>query len=339
MVNTNGRCIVHVHSRSINEADLGYGAVESLLLTARKHSHTYVLASNDYVGIINEIRILSPFIVILHDISLTWVSEFIDTSVFVLNHSGLLGMSFGHVQGDREKRNAIMHFTSSVHYLCLNPGSYDFYRDLQVNMASVSLVRNYVDTSLFYPRIDLDNSRRILIVGNDVPTKRFDLRKYLPNEYCVSCVGISDNSDFREVKRADMPEVYRDHDILFHPSEFEGMSMAILEALESGLRVICSEALRPGLKGIDFNVIYIPENVLAFPDENRLDKVLVGVLSDIQKRPNPFKIDYDSFYNRILKLSARTKIKSKRNLKGSLIYFKYWIKRKLCLVQDIVHLS
>lgn len=58
------------------------------------------------------------------------------------------------------------------------------------------------------------------------------------------------------VPREAMPGVYREADVLVHPSHFEGQSNAVLEAMASGLAVVasripgCAELVRPGESGL-----------------------------------------------------------------------------------------
>jgi len=57
------------------------------------------------------------------------------------------------------------------------------------------------------------------------------------------------------VPNKDMPLVYRDADIFVLPSVNEGMSVAMLEAMASGLPVICSQSACSGVAGGDCGVV------------------------------------------------------------------------------------
>lgn len=120
------------------------------------------------------------------------------------------------------------------------------------------VVKNGVDTELFSPRLrPSKDGLRVLFVGN--PTRRKGsqhlaaLARELPDGVELAyTAGLRHSAlkppspDERLIalpKRthADMPDVYRDADILFFPTQREGLSLAVLEAMASGLPVVATD--------------------------------------------------------------------------------------------------
>jgi phosphatidyl-myo-inositol dimannoside synthase len=94
-------------------------------------------------------------------------------------------------------------------------------------------------------------------------------------------IGVYDRVDFKGfVRRQDMPRVYQEADIFVLPSQSEGMSIALLEAMASGLPVITTdtggtmELVKPGGNGL----------VVQWGDVPGLTKALCALLKDEQLR-------------------------------------------------------
>ena len=134
---------------------------------------------------------------------------------------------------------------------------------------NIPIVFNGVEIDDFYPSGDLKTSGavNILCVGRLIERKgqhhlleAFALLKksiqqplhltlagtgdFEPELHrLVSNLGIADSVTFRGfVPRDSMPAVYRDADIFVLPSQSEGMSIALLEAMASGLPVVVTNA-------------------------------------------------------------------------------------------------
>jgi phosphatidylinositol alpha-1,6-mannosyltransferase len=129
---------------------------------------------------------------------------------------------------------------------------------------AIPIIYNGVETDVFYPADARDQSINLLCVGRLIERKGqqhllrsfADLRKQLPDrELQLTLVGtgdaeaalkqqarelgIADQVTFKGfVAREDMPEVYRQADLFVLPSQSEGMSIALLEALASSLPVV-----------------------------------------------------------------------------------------------------
>jgi glycosyltransferase involved in cell wall biosynthesis len=132
---------------------------------------------------------------------------------------------------------------------------------------AIPIIYNGVETDVFYPLNARDSAINLLCVGRLIERKGqqhllrafAELRKQLPNRPLLLTLvgtgdadaalkqqardlGIADQVMFRGfVARADMPEVYRQASIFVLPSQSEGMSIALLEALASGLPVIVTD--------------------------------------------------------------------------------------------------
>lgn len=146
----------------------------------------------------------------------------------------------------------------------------------------IPIIYNGVDTDLFHPILRNTGDLNILCVGRLIERKgqhhllhafaRVNQELPSPNLHLI-LVGTGDAEDtlkklarelgiekkvqFRGmISREDMPEVYRQADIFVLPSQSEGMSVALLEALASGLPVVVSdtggtqELVSPGKNGL-----------------------------------------------------------------------------------------
>jgi glycosyltransferase involved in cell wall biosynthesis len=144
------------------------------------------------------------------------------------------------------------------------------------------IIYNGVEIDAFYPADANDCSMRLLCVGRLIERKGqqhllrsfADLRCQLPDQTLQLTLvgtgdaeaalkqqayelGIADQVMFKGfVAREDMPEVYRQADLFVLPSQSEGMSIALLEALASGLPVVVTntggteELVTPGENGL-----------------------------------------------------------------------------------------
>lgn len=144
----------------------------------------------------------------------------------------------------------------------------------------VTSLPNRVDAQLFYPphHLGLRQPLRILFVGQLIRRKRclelLDAVTWLGRQGTAAHLSIVGDGPLKDeiknrkrrlpaktglsllgwVPRRDMPRIYRNHDILVHLSEAEGISNVLLEAMASGLCVIATrsgagEIIRDGENG------------------------------------------------------------------------------------------
>jgi glycosyltransferase involved in cell wall biosynthesis len=114
---------------------------------------------------------------------------------------------------------------------------------------------------------------RLTLVGTgDAETALHERAKQLGLDADVAFLGF--------VPREAMPELYRNADVFVLPSQSEGMSMALLEAMASGLPVVVtdtggsSELVRPGVNGF----------IVRWEDTQALADALTGLAEDSQLR-------------------------------------------------------
>jgi glycosyltransferase involved in cell wall biosynthesis len=137
------------------------------------------------------------------------------------------------------------HLTAVSHYTAnLFKGNMGCDRDIRV-------IPNGIDTEKFYPSRKSSGQVTVLFSGN--PSKRKGYQWLAPiadrlnkNIKILCATGNRNEScnirtnlvDIGKVGYAKMPELYRSADILLAPSVREGLSLAILEAMASGLPVV-----------------------------------------------------------------------------------------------------
>lgn len=166
----------------------------------------------------------------------------------------------------------------------------------------ISIICNGVDPEVFHPNEGRNGPINILCVGRLIERKgqRHLLRtfaqicdRYPEKSLTLTLVGTGDARDNLEVTatrlgiasqvcftgfvaKEEMPRIYQQADIFVLPSENEGMSIALLEAMVSGLPVIVtdvggsSELIQPGENGF-----YVP-----WADEAALFESLVTLIED-----------------------------------------------------------
>ena len=120
---------------------------------------------------------------------------------------------------------------------------------------NIEIINNGVDTDSFHPRGTCEN-RDIVIFFSGNPTKRkgaeylVSLAESLPQGVTVQYTeGFRKRYSIQTTKklvaipavpRSSMPDLYRSADIFLFPSFREGMSLALLEAMASGLPVVAA---------------------------------------------------------------------------------------------------
>jgi phosphatidyl-myo-inositol dimannoside synthase len=150
-----------------------------------------------------------------------------------------------------------------------------------LNDINIPIIYNGVDTEMFYPGTHGHESINILCVGRLIERKgqHYLLRAFaslsqgLPDYYLqltlagtgdaetglktlAGQLGIADQVNFAGfIPHLTMPQIYQGADIFVLPSQAEGMSIALLEAMASGLPVIVTdtggtqELISPGENG------------------------------------------------------------------------------------------
>jgi glycosyltransferase involved in cell wall biosynthesis len=133
------------------------------------------------------------------------------------------------------------------------------------------------DYDAFAPSDDANRtlSRRFLFVGRYVPAKDLDTlvrgyrlyRERVSDPWTLTCRGAGPDvellrdqpgiTDAGFMQPAQLPDVFREHDVFVLPSRYEPWGVVIAEAAASGLPIICSDAcgaaadiVRPGDNGI-----------------------------------------------------------------------------------------
>ncbi len=172
----------------------------------------------------------------------------------------------------------------------------------------IPIIYNGVDTNIFHPVSRKVSALNILCVGRLIERKGQHhllrafarLKQELPeHDICLTLVGtgdaevalkalagqlgIQEQVEFKGmVSREDMPEIYRQANIFVLPSQSEGMSVALLEALASGLPVVVSdtggthELVSPGENGL----------VVRWADVEGLAQALERMVKDMPLREN-----------------------------------------------------
>lgn len=164
--------------------------------------------------------------------------------------------------------------------------------------SKITILNNFVDNELFFP---VKNSRetkiiKILFCGRLDYRKGIEKLVMLSNhieqienfELHIATVKKDNTSLFAQNKKtfinigisfANMPDFYRNGDILYFPTLYEGFSMATLEALSSGLPVIGSQyAIMPELEHFPF--VY----KTASDDMHKLISVITSLVSQFKDK-------------------------------------------------------
>jgi len=166
----------------------------------------------------------------------------------------------------------------------------------------IPIIYNGVDTETFYPGIQNSESINILCVGRLIERKGQHhllrafarLRQDLPDfnlqltlagtgdaesalKTLTERLGVAEQVRFAGfIPRQTMPEIYRQADIFVLPSRSEGMSIALLEAMASGLPVVVTDT------GGTQELVSHGENglVAGWADVERLAQALKQLLQD-----------------------------------------------------------
>jgi glycosyltransferase involved in cell wall biosynthesis len=165
----------------------------------------------------------------------------------------------------------------------------------------VPIIYNGVETDVFTPERSTSSAIRLLCVGRLIERKGqhhllrsfAQLRARHTQALLLTLVGTGDaEPELRQlaqdlgladavrflgfVPRAEMPEVYRHADIFVLPSQSEGMSIALLEAMSAGLPVVVTdtggtdELVTPGENGL----------VVQWADLGGLTSALAQIIGD-----------------------------------------------------------
>lgn len=118
----------------------------------------------------------------------------------------------------------------------------------------IEVVPNAVDTQMFHPGSEPRESDRFvaLFAGNNSLHKGVQwlpsIANRLDQHITIRCIGARDQyrgmgrgiEVLPGVRRSSMPDIYRSADLLLLPTVREGMSLAILEAMATGLPVVAT---------------------------------------------------------------------------------------------------
>ena len=138
--------------------------------------------------------------------------------------------------------------------------------ELGITPDKISVIHNGIDASLFVPAEKKETTGQILWIGRFAPGKGVDYliegfncllqnhpdvillmiggngphkEKYVQK---IHELGLSDNVVFRDfVPNSEIPKIYQDSDVFVLPSINEGIPRTILEAMSSGIPVVCTE--------------------------------------------------------------------------------------------------
>ncbi len=152
----------------------------------------------------------------------------------------------------------------------------------------IIVVRNGIDCDRFVLNTNPPNDRycRILFVGNPSSRKGWlsilNIADNLPDNYRIMCTtGMRDirslpaHKNIEYIKRVeyeDMPSVYQQADMLLLPSFREGLSLAALEAMASGLPIV-------GFNASSMSELVVQEKGGILVEINDKDKLLSAVIN------------------------------------------------------------
>lgn len=182
-------------------------------------------------------------------------------------------------------------------YFYIN-GYHSFFRnDMYLNLIKKikdikyeMVLPNGVDTSLFYPDYDINNNNlKVLFVASLEKEKGLDMllplidrfkndrriefniagggtmEKQISSRKHINYHGILNDDD--------LAKLYRECDIFIYPSHFDSYSLVILQALASGLYVICSDYFKGKFDEFgDSYLEYLPLSIETF--YNRINKII-----------------------------------------------------------------
>lgn len=178
----------------------------------------------------------------------------------------------------------------------------DFLCERGVDVAKLRVMRNGIDTTLFRPaqpgekealrrRYGLSLERPIaLFVGRFVPKKGCDaLFAARSEEYDIAFVGSGDvPSQWLQASRVrvlgsrtreELAELYRAADVFVLPTRGELFTLAMQEAMASGLPVVTTDEPAYATSGMDCTQV-----ALCSPEPEQLRAVLVALAADAQRR-------------------------------------------------------
>lgn len=137
--------------------------------------------------------------------------------------------------------------------------AYELTRFYKISQKKITILQNFVDDSIFYPIINekRDNHINVLFVGALCERKGlFELKTFSDFierqnniKLYIACNNSENTELFKNNKNTEisigleleqMVDFYRNGDILYFPTKYEGFSMSTLEALSSGCPVIGS---------------------------------------------------------------------------------------------------
>ena len=130
----------------------------------------------------------------------------------------------------------------------------------KINLKYKMTLSNGVDTRIFYPNYDIENSKiKFLFVASLVPEKGIDILLPLIErieddsvEFHIAGTGPLED-EIRKNKRIiyhgalnidDLARLYRECDVFIYPSHLDLLPLVVLEALSSGLYVLAGDYLR-----------------------------------------------------------------------------------------------
>ena len=216
--------------------------------------------------------------------------------------------------------NGLHVFPGNKYLLCGNNFKYNM------------LLPNGIDTSLFYPDYNVNNIKiKFLFIAALTKNKGLDILlplidKFKSNnkiEFHIAGAGPMENEIKQRsniiyhgiVNNDELSKLYREADIFIYPSHADAFPMVILEALSSGLYILCPDYLKGNFDDFENEYLeYLPLNITVW--YNRVNEIINDrdiIKHDKSKEYNYIKNNYSweiisrKFYDYMIKFYNESK--------------------------------